>query len=98
MSLFGVKSALFVAMNSKGKLYGTVSTSAKSFAKVKERLQGGCLLKFGVVFFLSLLEISGKKQNILHRGSLPGPVSSESFSTTSRMAVRGPSCFSFPRL
>lgn len=31
VSLFGVKSALFIAMNNKGKLYGTVSTSANNF-------------------------------------------------------------------
>lgn len=31
VSLFGVKSGLFVAMNGKGKLYGSVSSSYEDF-------------------------------------------------------------------
>uniref|UniRef100_A0A803VHU1 Fibroblast growth factor n=1 Tax=Ficedula albicollis TaxID=59894 RepID=A0A803VHU1_FICAL len=48
VSLLGVKSALFIAMNSKGRLYGTVSTSAQSFSQFKQK--GFEVVCFGLVF------------------------------------------------
>lgn len=36
VSLFGVKSTLFIAMNSKGRLYTTVSSSERGSSRLQE--------------------------------------------------------------